>query len=120
MSDLESLDNNEMLDSTPEQLPNATAILVLGIISIATCWLYGIFGIIFGIIAIVLHSKAKATYLSNKAKYEQSYKNAKAGFICGIIGLSLSVLFLIYVIVIFFILFNEVSVFNDLKYYKRY
>jgi uncharacterized membrane protein len=53
-----------------------------------------------GIIAIVLHKKNKTLYLSNKTKYEQSFKNSKAGFICGIIGLCLSVLMIIYFIVV--------------------
>lgn len=81
-------------------VPNATASLVLGIISIATCWLYGIPGVICGIIALVLHKKDKMVYLSDPARYETSFKTSKAGFICGIIGLSLSALFLIYIIVV--------------------
>lgn len=97
---------NDMLDvetgqdSMPANLPNATATLVLGIISIATCWLYAIPGIACGIIAIVLHRKDKVIYLSNTQKYEQSFKNSKAGLVCGIIGLSLSVLFLLYIVVV--------------------
>lgn len=80
-------------------LPNATGALVLGIISIATCWLYGVPGLICGIIAIVLHKKDKAIYEQDPMGYEQSFKNSKAGFVCGVVGLSLSALFLVYVIV---------------------
>ena len=36
-----------------QQLPNATAVLVLGIISIVGCFCYGIIGLILGIIALV-------------------------------------------------------------------
>lgn len=84
-----------------KNLPNATAVLVLGILSIVSCWLYGIIGVILGIIAIVLHKKDKAVYETNPAMYEQSFKNSKAGNICGIIGLILSGLFLLYIIFAF-------------------
>lgn len=83
-----------------KNLPNATAVLVLGILSIVSCWLYGIIGVILGIIAIVLHKKDKAVYETNPAMYEQSFKNSKAGNICGIIGLILSGLMLLYFVVI--------------------
>ncbi|MGV3630387.1 MAG: CCC motif membrane protein [Bacteroidota bacterium] len=82
-------------------LPNATASLVLGIISIATCWIYGLPGIVCGIIAIVLHNKDKKIYMDDPQSYQMSYKNLKAGYICGIIGLSLSAFFILYIIVVF-------------------
>ena len=93
--EFENLDEFEVSGS-PAALPNATAVLVMGILSIITCWVLGIVGAVLGIIAIVLHKKDKALYLSNKAKYEQSFKNSKAGFVCSIIGLSLSALWIIY------------------------
>ncbi len=100
MSELDVLDNQGG-DNTPANVPYAVGALVLGIISIVTCWLYGIPGVICGIIALILHAKDKKVYLTNPAKYEQSFKTSKAGFICGIVGLSLSALFLIYLIVVF-------------------
>lgn len=84
----------------PSNVPNAGGTLALGIISIATCWLYGIPGVICGIIALVLHKKDKAVYLSDPARYEASFKTSKAGFICGVIGLSLSALWLLYIIIV--------------------
>ena len=96
--EFENLDEFE-ISGSPAALPNATAVLVLGILSIVTCILYGIIGLILGIIAISLHKKDKALYESNKSKYAQSFKNSRAGFICGVIGLSLSALY----ILIFFI-----------------
>ena len=56
MKSLKTLDEFE-ISGSPAALPNATAVLVLGILSIVTCWLYGIPGIIMGIIAIVLAQK---------------------------------------------------------------
>lgn len=84
------------------KLPNANAILTLGIISIVGCFLYGIPGLICGIIALSLYSKDKKIYLSNPSKYEQSHKNAKAGFICAIIGTSLSAIYFVVAIVMIF------------------
>ena len=45
-----------------QKLPNSTLILVFGIISIVTCCCYGILGLIFGIIAVVLANKALKLY----------------------------------------------------------
>lgn len=82
-------------------LPNATAVLVLGIISIATCWCYAIPGLACGIIALILGGKAMKMYNENPQMYTQkSYNNTKAGRICAIIGTILSGLYLVYVIVI--------------------
>ncbi len=82
-------------------IANANAVLVLGIISIVGCIFWGIVGVVCGIIALVLHKKVKATYLSNKPMYENSYKNAQAGFVCAIIGTIISGLFMLYMIFIF-------------------
>ena len=88
----------------PQQVPNATASLVLGIISIPTCVIcyfsFGIVGLTCGIIAIVLGSKASKVYQENPSIYNvSSYNNAKAGRICGIIGVILNaILFLILII----------------------
>jgi len=85
-------------------LPNATAALVLGIISIPTCACYGIPGIVCGIIAIILGGKAVKLYRDNPNVYNpSSYNNANAGKICGIIGVILSSLYLVFLIVYFII-----------------
>lgn len=102
----EILDTNSSNDSFTgnKKLPNATASLVLGIISIVTCWLYGIPGIICGIIAIILHKKDKQIYQEDPVSYQQSFKNSKAGFVCGIIGLILSGLYILLLILAFAII----------------
>ena len=83
-------------------LPNATAVLVLGIISILGCACYGIVGLTCGIIALVLANKDMTRFSTSPELYtEASYKNLKAGRVCAIIGTILSA---IYVIVIIFIL----------------
>lgn len=80
-----------------QKLPNATIILVLGILSIVTCCCYGIVGLIVGIVALVLAKKAKEVYLENPELYSD-YNNVKTGRILAIIGIVLSALFLIYMI----------------------
>ncbi|WP_420602372.1 CCC motif membrane protein [Flagellimonas sp.] len=80
-----------------QKLPNATLILVFGIISIVTCCCYGIIGLIFGVIALVLANKATKVYMENPEMYTD-FKNVKTGKILAIIGIILNVLFLIYII----------------------
>lgn len=80
-------------------LPNATAVLVLGIISIIGCFCYGIVGLICGIIALVLAGKDKAKYNASPELYtEGSLKNLNAGRICAIIGTILSAIYIAFVI----------------------
>ncbi len=100
-NEFERIDDIDSLEGGIQKaLPNATAVLVLGILSIVTCWLWGIIGAILGIIGLVLHKRDKELYLSDKNGYGLSFKNSNAGKICSIIGLSLSGLFLIYMIVV--------------------
>lgn len=94
----EEIENIDDFSGLPKTLPNATATLVLGIVSIATCWLYGVPGVVCGIIALVLAKKDKAIYDSDPSAYANSYKNSQAGKICGLIGLILSGLFMLYII----------------------
>ncbi len=89
-----------------QKLPNATLILVFGIISIVTCCCYGVIGLIFGIIAIVMSKKATETYLANPELYT-GYQNVKTGKILAIIGVFLNIIFLGYVIFLFATLGTE-------------
>ncbi len=77
------------------EIPNAIGVLVLGICSIVGCLFYAIPGLICGIIALALFSNVKKVYLSNPSYYQQSYKNAQAGMVCAIIGVSLAGLFVL-------------------------
>ncbi len=83
-------------------VPNSTAVLVLGILSIVVCCF---FGLIMAIIALVLASKGTALYNANPALYtESSYSNLKAGRICAIIGLILTALTTLYYFIVVVIL----------------
>ena len=74
-----------------QNLPNSTLILVMGILSIVGCCCYGLPGLIFGIIAIVLGQKSTNIYKMNPENYT-GFENVKAGKIMGIIGVVLSIL----------------------------
>jgi len=92
----QSLDTNQM----QQTLPNATGVLVLGILSIVFCFCYGIIGITLGIIALIMGNKAIKLYLNSPETYtESSYKNVKAGKTCAIVGLCLSSVYIIFIII---------------------
>ncbi|MBI2731099.1 MAG: hypothetical protein HYX40_10165 [Sphingobacteriales bacterium] len=80
------------------QLPNATAVLVLGILSIVICGFLGIIGLVLG-------NKDLSLYKANPGIYsEASLSSVKSGRICSIIGLCLwGIGIIFYAIFIFFI-----------------
>ncbi|MBS3807303.1 MAG: hypothetical protein KGY60_07350 [Bacteroidales bacterium] len=82
-----------------QMLPNSTAVLVLGIVSIVgVLCTQGILGIVLGIIGLVLASSPMKELSQNPNLYtESSIKNLKAGRICSIIGVSLGGAFLLLV-----------------------
>lgn len=85
-------------------IPNSIGVLVLGILSIVFCWCYGILAIIMGIISIVLANQGQKLYQANPQAYSlSSYKNLKAGKVCGIIGLSLGAVYIVFLIVYFIV-----------------
>jgi uncharacterized membrane protein len=88
--------NNFDNELTNQKLPNATAVLVLGIISILTCCCYGI-GLILGIIALVLAKKDMALYNLNPNSYI-NYSNLNIGRILAIIGIVINAIYLLMVI----------------------
>jgi hypothetical protein len=92
---------NQSSLSGSQMVPYSSSVLVLGILSIALCWCYGIVGIVLGIIALVQSSRGNKAYLDSPSSYKEgSYKNLKAGKICAIIGLCLSSLYVLYIIFI--------------------
>ena len=84
---------------TQQPLPNATAALVLGILSIVTCF-------ICGIIALAIASRDRQLYHDNPGLYTtSSYDMIKAGRICSIVSLCLwgvGVIFYAFFFIFFF------------------
>lgn len=78
-------------------LPNATASLVLGILSIVTsCWFVGF---VLGIIGLVLGNKARRIYLLAPEAYN-GYGMANAGRITSIVGICIGSLYVLYIFVL--------------------
>lgn len=83
--------------SEKQTLPNAVAVLVLGICSIVfSCFFIGL---ILGIIGLVLAGKGRSLHRENPDLYE-GWGMLNAGFIMSIIGLALSAIYIIYYIYI--------------------
>ena len=90
MSDL--LDSDVVRQKQP--LPNSVATLVLGIISIVSCWCYGVPGLICGIIALAISARPVKLYRESPQEYS-GYDQMKAGRIMAIIGIILGGLWLL-------------------------
>jgi uncharacterized membrane protein len=89
----------------PNNLPNATASLVLGIISIIGGLCYGVVGLICGIIGLVLANKDRKLYNSSPELYSAaSLSSSNSGRVCSIIGIVLGglwILFYLFLIIMF-------------------
>ncbi len=92
-----------------KNLPYSTAVLVLGICSIVGCIFYGLPGLVCGIIALVLHGKNKRIFNENPPAYERSYKNSRAGYVCSIIGISLSAIYFLTLLFFFIFAFSTIA-----------
>lgn len=81
-------------------LPNATPVLILGIVSIVMCCCYGS-GLLLGIIALILANKDMKRYFTNPGMFTAgSYSNLKAGRVCAIIAVSISAIYIIFMAVL--------------------
>jgi hypothetical protein len=106
----ENVSNEEIAPEIPQQkIPLANTTLVLAILSVVGCVIYGIPGVVLAILAIVFHSRIKKVYLTDPAVYRQSYGNARAGLIIAIISLAISVATAIYSAYVFYILWYVVQ-----------
>jgi hypothetical protein len=87
--------------STPQEtVPNATAVLVIGILSIIFCWCFGLIGLILGIVGLILGSNSKKLYAEDPGRFTvSSYKNLNAGYICSLVGTILSGLYFLIIII---------------------
>jgi hypothetical protein len=88
------------------EAPNATAILVLGIISIVFCGI----GLITGIIALAISKTTIKEIKFEPNRYSAaSIGNIRTGRTCAIIGISISSLFILFYIVYFVFLFSVIG-----------
>ncbi len=87
-------------------LPNATAVLVLGILSILSCCCYGIIGLVFGAVALFLAQKDLKLYKENPELY-LNFSNLNIGRILAIIGVVLSAVTLFFFIYMYGVVGEE-------------
>lgn len=79
-----------------QKLPNSITVLILGIFSIITpCFFLGGISCILGITALFLTNKDTKLYKQN-TEYYSGYANLQTGKILAIIGLILSIPYLVY------------------------
>ena len=82
----------------PVNLPNSRRVLVLGVLSIVfSSWYFALVGIVLGTGALYFAKRDQMLYDSNRNHYSLvSYNNLKAGRVCAVIGLSVSILFCLF------------------------
>ena len=99
-------------------LPNATTVLVLGIISIVGAFCYGI-GIILGIIGLVLANKDRKLIDANPDTFSQgSVSNLRAGRICSIIGIVVGAIF--FIVIVLYLIYFMPMILEEVKKNKTY
>lgn len=92
--------SSNSLQDSGVNLPNASTILTLGILSIVLCWCHGFIGMVMAIIALILANRDLGLYYADPDKYsDNSYNNVKTGRTVAIIGLVLAGVFLFSLII---------------------
>ena len=82
-----------------QKLPNSTLILVFGILGIIGTCCYGIPGLIFAVIALVLAQRSLKLYKEDPDMY-QDVSQVKTGKILSIIAIVLSIIVIILIIAV--------------------
>ncbi len=80
-----------------QKLPNATAVLILGILSILTCCCYGLFGLALAFIGLYLTHNDLKTYNAAPERFI-NFQQLNTGKILCIIGIVLNAIMLLYFI----------------------
>jgi hypothetical protein len=76
-------------------LPNAKSVLILGIFSLAFCWLHllSVIGIVLSVATLVISSRTLRLYKKHPERFTLSSLNIiKTGRICALIGLFISLI----------------------------
>ena len=97
--DFAQVQDMEIIDETKQDLPNATTVQVVGILALVLFWVYGIVGLVLGIIAWIMGNTQRNLYYSAPGMYsEGSLSRVNVGRTCGIIAVCLSVLVVLFVL----------------------
>lgn len=91
----------EIIENNKRSLPEASTVLVLGILSLVFTFSCGIVGLILGIIAVAMASSQRKIYMNAPGEYtESSYNNVNAGRVCGIISICVAAIVLVFTILV--------------------
>lgn len=93
-----------------QKLPNATTVLILGLLSIMTCWL--LVGLIFAVVAIYISKNDLLLYNENPKRYV-NYQTLLIGRVVTGIGIFINIFYLLIVIYFYTIIgFENLDSFN--------
>lgn len=106
MEDYRNPPGGDIFRNTQQPLPNATTVLVLGILSIVACF-------ICGIVALSIASRDKQLYEDNPGLYTaSSYDMLKAGRICSIVSLCIWAVGVVFYVFFFIFIFTNTDHFR--------
>lgn len=105
-----------MENSTLRRLSNDSAVLILGIFSIFFCCFMGVPGLASGAAALVLAGRSRKEFRQNPQAFDpDSLSQVNTGRICGIIGLILSSLVLLYFVFATVVAFTNPEVMEKIR-----
>ena len=85
-------------------LPNSNAVLIIGILSILSCFLIGFPGVILGFIGMKLYKRPHGLYKIAPELYrKESCKDLRVGYIMSVIGFAMSLLFVLFLLFYVFV-----------------
>lgn len=103
------------------RLSNDTGVLLLGIFSIFFCCFMGVPGIVSGLAALILGNRARREFREQPEVYDpESLSQVNTGRICGLIGLVLSALVVLYFLASFIMVFTNPELMERIKEMQEY
>ncbi len=91
----------EIINGPKRDLPNATLVLILGVLSLIFCWVFGFLGLILGIVTLVLASEQRRLYQQAPGEYtEYSLKNVNMGRVFAIISICIAAAVVLFVLLV--------------------
>jgi hypothetical protein len=94
-------ENNQQQNSNPteaptsfqREIPNASVVLILGIIALIISFFNSLVGIVAGVVSLVMARNAEQLYTQTPRLYTlSSYSNIRSGRTCAIIGIVIAIL----------------------------
>jgi hypothetical protein len=110
-----------MENTSLRRLSNDSGVLLLGIFSIFFCCFMGVPGVVSGLSALILGNRARREFRENPEIFDpESLSQVNTGRICGIIGMVLSAIVVIYFAVSFIMVFTNPELMERIKEMQDY